>query len=747
MMTPEALREVLDGTPWQATHVGPSCATHDCHSDLTRQVKQFGTLDDVPDFALRSLEQLYALLFQRFEGHEGVVYYGPIALGLSKPGYWGRQMSLRSSELLQVRYAPKDMLSNEDVQVGMIATRTINAVGMAQVSTFIGFRSTGLKETGIGAMECHSRVVGCKGLHVLMAGIFKRHNPLVSGDKLGDVRSTPSAVHDPFGYQALKSASFSIFNKDHKHLAQSSDHHLANSAAPGYSMLSIAGEIVNVHLESVRMRPAEPIAHTKWKEAIGYMRKSVTSERGEEVGDQAIAAAAAIVELLSAETFVSMRANPFFEGALPDRFLGPNGPALGIAMGIRFALNWNRYHMPRPSHADIAANDHLRALINSGPFGPLPFIDAGAYWCIDVVIKGAMSTMHVELEDLRRAKKLPANSRLTTGDDNKLFWQRVGQRVITATFGLGSSCGVSQDGGRYGAPWRLHDPLAVARDKHMADNGCMLEGLDSPIIKIATMGERRTALVKMLTDVERWLRTGAVSGVRMSPDNSVVAPEEQLRQAKLVIGDMLQPHLISSMSAAATGKGSATGVFEVNGEVYNRSVPFDEQIAKKMSANMNLHAMAAAIGDASEMLIHGIMMHWKYNCGTYIVAPTQTAPCTDCEQPVHVLQGIMLHNSYGACTACHSKRCLHCSEVYAQAVCVDTSQYVGKRCRRCGAEPAWVDIHQSVDASGEETVTLHLSQRTPKVVSPASFQSVGPLPKSSKGKGRKGDKGDKPDRR
>ena len=727
--------------PTGADNRSSAAPTPEFHSDATKQVKQFGTLDDVPDFALRSLEQLYPLLFARFEQHEGVIYYGPIALGLANPGYWGRQMLLPSNENLQVRFCPKTLLEADEVNVGMIATRVVNVLGQAQVALFVGFRSVAIGDDSVGRLELYPRVLGCKGLHVLMAGLFKRHNPRAGCD----LSSGLAVAHDPFGYQALRSTSYSIFKKDRKNLSLSNDHHSANSVAPGCSLLTIAGEIVDVYLCPDRMRTAEPIAHSKWRESVEYMRASVLNEGGHEAGTAAISAAASIVELLSAEGFTSLRAHKFCEGALPDRLSGPNGPALGIAMAVRFALDYERYGLPRPSAADRAANDHLRMLLCTGQHGPLPFLDSGTFWCIDVVIRGAIATCSVELDALRKAKGLPSNCSINIGEDNKLWWQRVGQRLITSYFGLGSSTVVKQDGAKYGAPWRMHDPLTLARDKHLAANGCMLEGMDSPIIQLAQTGERRTALIKMLNDVEGWLRTGVVDDVRVNIENSQIAETDRLRQVKYLLIDLIKPSAVQQLAKQATSKGK---IFMINGIVYDGATPFEDQVARHMVDEFNIQAMASAVNDAKDMLLHGSVTHFKYSCGAYIVAATQTAPCTDCEQPVHVLQGVMLNNSYGACTACHAKRCLQCAEAYAQAVQVTTSQYVGKRCHRCGADPAWVDVSKHTYANGEEVMTLNPQQRTPKIALPVSMSSVAaaqgspvsPTPstggRSAKGKGK-----------
>ena len=190
----------------------------------------------------------------------------------------------------------------------------------------------------LNVLDTQTRVVGCKGLHVIMAGLYKRHNPT-----LVDREAVDAWQYDPRGYQALRSTTYSV-HQTNRNMEKSSDHINCTSATPGPSVMSVAGEIVDARLpgDQIMRRGATPIGNHQWRDLMAHWKESVYLARGEKEGDQAIASASAIIEMLSAEGIVGMRAHPFFEA----RFLtmsGPHGPALGIAMALRLAIFWEEY--------------------------------------------------------------------------------------------------------------------------------------------------------------------------------------------------------------------------------------------------------------------------------------------------------------------------------------------------------------------------------------------------------------------
>jgi hypothetical protein len=678
----------------------------------------YGTLDNVPEFATRSLGQLYSVCFGRFEQYDGVIIYGPRSRDWPNNGYWGRKMVMHTQEHLQLRFWPKTLLSEPDKDPPLIrfATKVTGPDGNSMCCIYTAFQKTSFQnekeEFRIDALETMTRIVGCQGLHIFMASLFKRHNLPQTVNSL----AASGVSYDRYGYEALRATSYSIHKADKKQLEKTTDHAGACAVTPGVSMLMIAGELVNVHLEPVPGRVCQPISQKKWKENAQFIKQEILhNPRGETAGIQAVAAAQCIVNMLSAEGLVDLHAGSFFEGALPDRLAGPHGMPLTVSMAVNFAIHWGTYGLPRPSMADQHANEQLRMILQTSGYGPLPSIE-GTHWCVDVVVRGALRASLPEVEALKRERGLAPNAKLSVMDDTKCFWQRVGQRVITHFFGLGSV--LPRNGGNMsseGTPWRIRDPLQAARDKYQALNGCMFEGMWEPLVEPpASFGERKAAFVKMLTDVEQWLRLGEYQHMMLGQE--VVASSEQheehMANIKGVLGDLMAPKMVQDLvkKIGMGGAPSPTG-----------ETPYDQSVADAMTGNFHLPSMGAAITDCKAALLHGPAHHFKYMTGAYVSAGTQTNSCCDCLAPVHVLQGVMMANAYAECTACHSKRCIPCTDAYAKAVRVDKSQYVGKRCQWCGAEPAYVSVEKTSDGAGGEMMQIHLGERTP------AHQDTGPI--------------------
>jgi len=673
----------------------------------------YATLDNVPEFATRSMGQLYSMIFGRFEHYDGVIIYGPRSCDWPDNGYWGRSMVLHTQELLQIRYWPNTLLSDgeKDPPQVRIAAKVTGPDGDSHVSTFVGFQKSAFcnskEEIKISVVETQARITGCRGLHVFMASLFKRHNvpqTLPSG-------LSARTMHDRFGYESLRATSYSIHKVDKKHLEKTMDHAGACAASPGTSVLMIAGELVDVHLEPTGGRVCQPIAQKKWKDNATFIKTEILQNpRGEIAGIQAIGAATCIVDMLSAEGLVGMHAGEFFKGALPDRLAGPHGMPLTLAMAVNFAINWNTYGLPRPSVADQHANDQLRMILQTSGYGPLPGVESNQ-WCIDVVVRGALNVCKPEVDELKRARGIACTAKLAVVDDSKTFWQRVGQRLITTFFGLGAVVPRQHaEKGGHGTAWRIADPLQLARDRHLAGAGTAFEGLDEPMVEPpASFGARKAALVAMLNSVEQWLRCGEHKNLTLTPRGSPEVLEEHMQQIRAVLSDMMAPKMMKDLVAkiGRMGHGEGGAPPQATGTSYEQSV------ADAMQGHFHLPSMGCAITDCKEALLHGPSQHFKYMTGAYVVAATQVSPCSDCLAPVHVLQGIMIANAYAECTACHAKRCIPCSDAYAKAVRVSESQRVGKRCRICGAEPAWIEVTKAFDHNGDEMMQIHLGERTP----------------------------------
>lgn len=701
----------------------------------------YGTLDDVPLALVTSLKQLERLTTARFEGYHGVLYYGTAALDWPQHGHWGRAVKLASGEELEMRVWPKDALedpgctdSTHPLDLAFLATRVKHASGAAEIKTAVVFRP-GYSDLGteIEMVDVTNgmRIAACLGLHVLMAGLFKRHNPTLGQARMG----TGMLAYDYGGYETLRSSTYSIFNGNRKDLAKTPDHVAASGASAGPSVFTIAYELLDMQLtDDVPRRAAEPITARKFKSSLAELRNELVDSAGKERAEEAMASAMAIVELMSAEGLIGLRANPFFDGALPDRIAGPHGPALGIALGMRLAINWADYDLPKPSNADLYANDQLRMIWNTCGMRALPIPEPNM-WAIDLVLKAGLREAKEECDAMRKENGIAEDAELNIIGDNKIFWARLGQSVITRTFGLGAAISSQADSmdqrsdmeasgewqpspkhkHKLPPPWRFHDGTQRARDKWLAKNGIHFEGAYTPLVNLAPPGARRTALIRLALDCENWLRTGLFKHGTLSPANDVAHPDSGARVVAFT--KMLRKIRLEKIQAMSYTSGKAA----------------EPVAAVVLDREINTAAFEHAISSAQILLVHGPVLHLSQQVGTYVIAPSQCSPCSECEQPVHVLSGFMFKNTYSECTACHSKRCLDCTMNYGKVIKAATDALskegksgpyvIGRKCCKCFADPAELTLKYGSCVAGalaggprlgRRVLDMHLSKRVPK---------------------------------
>ena len=702
--------------------------------------RNYGTLDDVPAFFLSSFQQLERVTTRRFEKYHGVLYYGPCALDWPEHGAWGRPVKLASGEELQMRVWPRHALCDpenvgsgatpgtDQIDVAFLSTRVSHKPCQSTVTTAVLFRP-GYAELGGEAELVDAtnamRKVACRGLHVLMAGLFKRHNPTLGPEELNHTGMV--AYDGPNGCEALRASTYSIFARDRKDLDRTGDHKEAVGASAGISVYAIAYELLDMQIDDTGLRRvAEPMSKRRWKEQLTRVREDLTSTVGKREGEEALASAMAIVELLSVEGVLGLRANPFFHGALPERISGPHGPALGIVMGLRLAINWADYNLPRPSPADLYANDQMRAIWNTSGMRALPITEPNT-WAIDLVVRAAIEAAKTDCDEWGRVNSLPPTTRFNILPDSMVFWARMGQAAITRAFGLGATLAPevdsssptcsSQDaaGGRKPLmPWRYQDATQAARDLSLRKQGVEYEGVDKILVPLASLGSRKTALLRMVLDCETWIRTGKFKGVDILGPSAVMSPTPKGRVAAYT-------HLLSKIglptvaaSTIATGKS------------------FEAVTAVVLDKEIDNPAFQHACISAEIMLVEGPHLHLQQHTGTFVVAPSQCSPCSECEQPVHVLPGMMFKHHYSYCTACKAKRCIDCTTNFAKmmkeaslAAAKERKEgpyTVGRRCARCFAEPAQLMIKYVPNDgprglnTGDPDTHPHLLPRTSKRV-------------------------------
>ena len=112
---------------------------------------------------------------------------------------------------------------------------------------------------------------------------------------------------------------------------------------------------------------------------------ALASAVGESAADLGTSSAITIVELLSGEGFLALRANGFFRDALPDFLISPTGMPLLIVFAVQLALTPERFGLGSPTALDQSCNAEMRAHFDSR----WQAVTRNGFRALDVAVKSA----------------------------------------------------------------------------------------------------------------------------------------------------------------------------------------------------------------------------------------------------------------------------------------------------------------------------------------------------------------------
>ena len=668
-------------------------------TDARRQV-EFATLDEVPDYALTTLSHLYNYIIRPFSKWYGVVITGPGPYGRDSgddSDEWGRRVHLHTGEVLQMRFAPVVMLHDGFEGVSMLSVRLISRSGVGcNVRSCILFPPVLGTAPPVGHLNSLCSISAPRGLHFLLITMFRQHNASSSEDDITD----ESWTVDPHGYGAVRSTTFSV-SKDVEPTDLTSPskkkgskaaplrkspsvlpptcnepfpHDRCDYVAPGVSPFVVAAECVDRDLPDPGRRPCEPINSKTYERMIENVAELVCKDDAQ-IGKSAVAASIAICELVSGEGILSMMGCDFLKSSLPERLKSPLGMGMILTMSVRLAMfpvdNGLRWLAP----CDQVAMLELRTLFESRvtEMEPVDSQQRVDKYALDMVITNAKKYV------LNQIGSSNSESKTNVMFNDKLaYWVRMGQSMIAGIFGHGSSCD-SVHRSAYGDAWRFHDPLAEVKDIKTVE---MQEGYQSfrhpPYVPLTQVHRNRVTLVNLMVECERFLRTGCFEGKRLVPENDIKASKRDLKKA--------------ADERIAKAKASSK-----KGDLRRRVEKVTASQIDNAVKNYNMEAVVQSQTEMAHALLSGPVLHFRHRIECYLVSESQTVKCCDCDAPLHVLQGIVLSNEYGACTHCKAKRCLQCSgkytfEHFARTRTLDengTDEVVtfGNTCLRCGTPP------------------------------------------------------------
>lgn len=653
-------------------------------------LRNYGTLNDLD--GLRTLEDLYHFVFAPRECKVGIVTTGKEVSRGSADGEgasvcWGRSIVDEvTGQSVQMRFSPLRMRDGEkESTVALVVLRSINlqVCGSREAEEDASLRLYVLFDPratvrDVDVMQSSVRTIGAACLPMWRVRIPMR------GEAHG-----------------LAPGAYKLMNEH-----RSASHIDKMAVAPPLSQLVIAGAIAGVHVTDVTRRLIEPITRRQWKtsvvEGCKQLRdKMMEAELSRSDSDHAMGASVALVELLTADAILALQGQDLFSGALPSALVKADGIPLIIAMACRIAMHPERYELLRGNATDCAACGHAKMLFESC-HQPMDVPSSDSRFAIDLAIRSAVETVNnvdcnlVDLASLFDGKQ---------GFDHlegRMYWQSVGQHVLTALFGLGATTNLSEavcdadsdpraperDAAAAEATsdhhaWRMQDPLAVARDDALRRMQCKEDGLESTTMHISELRDRKRAWLRIMSDVEEWLSTGMWRNLQITPVNSETDIEHICNcEERNVLDDGIDEQLLRAWQLRASQADGAAGVTPDNLETLSRQ---DKRRLFYQAHNLAAHTRAVKLMAA--MLKKGPCLEQLFGVQTYLTSEMQFVQCATCSNEVHILQAAAAASSRSTCIKCSASICFRCLKCLSVARKKGVLKAQKPKCRYCGVMP------------------------------------------------------------
>lgn len=470
-------------------------------------------------------------------------------------------------------------------------------------------------------------------------------------------------------------------------------HYVIASSLAGFTMNDSAGT----------RRCEEEYSEALWDQTCGYNANIfrglvVRTDRlrytvKEDSALKLILTSAEIFEQLSHIGYLDMRADPFFNGSLPDDLRRPCGIAMVLAIAVRIACHPEKWDLPPTCCDDAFAMKEAALFIESIMPSVLSMGCDGTcgeqFFSIDILANIAQSDIGELIKGLRsgqlvgKHRNLDPNRIERSTKETMRYLYCVGIAVCGDLFGLPPKCmdGSSVIYTRHGLASHLLDPITESRTQsgHAVNLGNVVSRW--PTLRASTRGQRQMALADVLVEVDIWLRTGKYNGTVLSPKTQApisVHPDE-LKPTAAPPCEHTQEHSLTEVGIPKSSKkkkrvdvllAERAKVRNANHTNYaNKAV---RSIFRPGSRNDKRIALggeklcSAAMNKASG--IFGDMLQLGgcggpsvlFNFTSYCISPTSAVLCAQCEERVHCVASIAFAGSLGICFQCGHPRCLTC---------------------------------------------------------------------------------------
>ena len=678
----------------------------------------FDALDALPDGTISSIHSLYQYVLgkaMRQEEVVGVVTAGPMAVvGPHAQPRSKQHQGVRfggHDEVWQVRSSPKGRIGmplepGEVRKVTVLIRSTDKAVTLGSVATIKLWLMPPATATERPEVQRGVATYGALGVGVHALHLFERFHDQAA---------------DKTGFHAVYS-SYALLTK------QMTDGQHAGKRIPrmmqrGYvHPLVIAARIGSFDWPdySARYRGLATFDEKEWtreKNAANvqfcdYVTKRFPESDSATMAGRLIFSAEDIFEQISLVGWLDTLSDPFFANTLPDDVSRPNGIPLLMAAAIRIACDPNRWGLSNSTPDDLWAARELASMLEAVQSNVL-MIDpnasrAGTYlFATDLFVEDTIIALRGDLEIHEHENSVPKN----TIEQVRLTMQNATEVLYNAGVALAIEvCGVppkTRDGttgiyNDYGLAEKRFDPVAEARAQLAYDNGLGNLAPWTVTTRTSLHGMRQQTLMRLFTEVERWLLDGTFHDVHLPLRNKEPEPEQDEVSVHREIDETGQVASISveatsanelksnkkkKQRAAAKRDKKTTGAspsasHTMNIKQLSAHALTDEQAFQKVAETISKRTkerqqrqrekmrketlLSSSVIDGGTLLgdifQNGVCKATSdsFQLSSFAVSHTSVVQCSYCPRQVNVLESIAFAGKWSRCRACHRPRCLVC---------------------------------------------------------------------------------------
>lgn len=687
---------------------------------ILQDPSEFDTLDSLPDGMITSVDALYHYTLgkvMRQENVVGVVTAGPMAVTGSHAQPKSKQQNCIQfgghEETWQVRSAPKGRLGmplepGEVRKMTVLIRSTDKMVTTGSVSTIKlwllppataaerpevqrGTATYGALGVGIHALHLfelfHDQASDSTGFHAVYSSYALLTKQMTEGQHAG--KRVPRLMQRGYVHPLVIAASLGSFSW------------------PDYSA-RYKGTATFDEQEWMREKHGANVQFCE------YVSRRFPDVEPTTMAGRLIFAAEDIFEQISLVGWLDMLSDPFFATTVPDDVLRPNGLPLLMAAAIRIACNPERWGLPNSTPDDLWAVRELSAMLEAVQSNVL-MIDAnesrtGTYlFATDLFVEDTIIALKGDLDIHEQENTVPKH----TIEQVRLTMQNAIEVLYNAGIALAIEvCGAppkARDGTtgiytEYGLAEKRFDPVAEARAQVAYDSNLGNLAPWTVTTRTSMHGARQQMLLRLFTEVERWLLDGTFHDVHLPLRTK--EPEFVPNQVELSVHrEIDETGQVASVSVEATTTAAElktskkkkqqrgatkrdkkpmnpSDTHSMNIKQLSAQALTDEQAFQKVAESISKRTkerqqrqrekmrketlLSSSVIDGGTLLgdvfQNGVCRATSdsFELSSFAVAHGSSVQCAYCPRQVNVIECIAFAGKWSRCRACGRPRCLNC---------------------------------------------------------------------------------------